>query len=310
MGSPLFAVTSLKAICQSKHQVMAVVTQPDKPAGRGRTLTPPAVKKEALELGIETMQPKSPKNRAFLQKIREMEPDIIVVVAYGKILKRSLFELPAKGTINLHASLLPAYRGAAPINWAIVNGEKETGVTIMQIEKGLDSGDMYLSKKTAIGPEETAGQLHDRLAVLGSDLLVKCLDLIEKGEITTTPQEHQLATMAPMLKKEDGYIIWDKTAKEIYNQIRGLHPWPGSFTLHQGKRLKIGKVRIEPGDGIPGQVHLTASGEILVGCGPGMKGMNGMICIEEIQAPGKKMMKANDFLRGHKISAGDNLGQE
>lgn len=303
MGSAAFAVPSLEALASSGHEILEVVTQPDKPAGRGMHLHCCPVAELAREKNLPLYQPKSVKPPEVIEHIRLLAPEIIVVVAYGKILPTALLEIPPRGCVNVHSSLLPKYRGAAPINWAIVNGETETGVTTQRIVEELDAGDILLSIATTIDEVETAAQLHDRLAPMGAELLLTTLEQIEKGMITSRPQDPDEATWAPIIKKEDGYVDWSKPAHAIFNRIRGFVPWPGSFAMLEEKQLKI--FEAAPADvqtqEAPGTV-IESGKHLAVACG------KGVLYLIEVQLEGKKRMTATDFLRGHKVPIGTLLG--
>lgn len=303
MGTPDFAVPSLNALLISKKDIAAVVTQPDKPSGRGKKLTPPPVKTVALNSGIRVLQPERIKDEAFVNTIKEINPDVIVVAAYGKILPAKILHLPKYGCINVHASLLPKYRGAAPINWAIINGEKETGITIMQMDEGLDTGGILLQKGIEITKEDTAGTLSNKLSKIGAGLLIEGLSAIEKGGIKAIPQDNSKSSYAPMLKKEDGQIDWTKGAEDIYNMVRGMDPWPGAFTYYKGELWKVWKVRHgDTGKGRPGEI-LTADKDRI-----DVVSKDSVISILEIQPANKKRMPVSDFLRGNKIEKGIILG--
>ncbi len=304
MGTPLFAVPSLEAVASAGHRILAVVTQPDRPKGRGRHLTPPPVKLSAQRLGLPTLQPKRIDDPALYAELEAAEADVFVVVAYGQILKPALLALPRMGAVNVHASLLPRYRGPAPINWAIIHREAETGVTTMQMEAGLDTGPILLSTATSIGARETAATLSDRLAVMGAELLVTTLSRLAAGDLPPTPQDPSLATYAPLLRKEDGRIDWTRSAEEIDALVRGLHPWPGAFTFCGPERWKI--LRVQPvhisSDADPATVVAGFSDELLVMTG------RGAVRIEEIQGPSGKRLPAADFLRGRPVAPGTVLG--
>ena len=290
---------SLAALVESRHEILAVITQPDKPAGRGRHIKACPAAAAARSHGLTLYQPRSVKKPDVIEHIRKLAPELIVVVAYGKILPKELLDLPPRGCINLHASLLPKYRGAAPINWAIVNGESETGVSTQLIGEEVDAGDVLLSSATSIGKKETATALHDRLAKMGADLLLQTLEGIENGTIKPTPQDHKAATFAPLIKKTDGHIDWTLSATDIFNRVRGLNPWPGTFTTLDGKHLNIHKAAPDDAD------HKTSPGtivkseeQLMVACG------RGSLYLLEVQLEGKRRMSAVDFLRGHKVSEG------
>jgi methionyl-tRNA formyltransferase len=300
MGTPDFAVPSLMALNEFGCNVSLVVTQPDKPKGRGRKLAPPAVKVAASSLGLPIIQPVSVKTDDFYNQIFDIAPDLLVVVAFGHVLPKKILEIPTYGAINVHASLLPKYRGPAPIQWAIINGDPETGVTTMLMDKGLDTGEMLLTIKTPIKPNDTSETLHDRLAIDGASVLKKTLTAIENQTICPISQQHALATYAPMLFKKDGRIDWSLSAKRIEQFIRGMTPWPGAFTNYGEKRLKIFKAIIKPADTSeePGTVIEGFSNELRVATG------DGVLSITEIQGSSGKRLKINDFLRGSQIPPG------
>ncbi|MFZ3207294.1 MAG: methionyl-tRNA formyltransferase, partial [Geobacteraceae bacterium] len=254
MGTPEFACPTLGRLIERGEEIVAVVTQPDRPKGRGRQVLPPAVKLLAMRHGIPVFQPLKVRDPAFIDVVRELAPDLIVVVAFGQILPQSLLDIPRHGCINVHASLLPAYRGAAPLNWCIINGETETGVTTMLMDAGLDTGDMLLRKRTDIEPDEDSLSLHDRLSALGAEALVETLDLLGAGRLVPEKQIDSLTSYAPMLKKEDGLIDWNRPALAIKNLVRGMTPWPGAFSWLDGRTLKICRVEAATGSGAPGSV--------------------------------------------------------
>ncbi len=303
MGTPDFAVPALKALVENRRRVSLVVTQPDRPSGRGRKVLPPAVKKFALKTGLPFIQPDSIKSDASLEKIASYEPDLFVVVAYGRVLPKKLLALPPDGTINIHASLLPKYRGPAPIQWAIINREKQTGVTAMFMDEGLDTGDILSAKKTDITPSDTSSSLHDRLALLGAELLIETLRHFEAGQIKPVAQDPHQASYAPMLKKTDGCIDWKKPPEVLEAFIKGMNPWPGAFTFHAQKRLKILKARTLPGkaDQLPGTVLKGFAGELRIAAG------GGVISITEIQGDSGKRLSAEAFLRGYDLPPGSLL---
>lgn len=299
MGTPDFAVPCLDAIYKKGYEVVGAVTQPDKPKGRGHKLVPPPVKELAMENNIEIFQPNSLKNESFLPELQRLNPDLIVVVAYGKILPSYILDYPKYGCINVHASLLPKYRGAGPIQWAIINGEKTTGVTTMYMEEGLDTGDMILKEETEIDPKETAGELFDRLSVMGAELLIKTINRIEKGDAPREKQNDDLSCYAPMISKETGHIDWDKSAEEILNLIRGTNPWPMSFSVYDGVPMKI--IKAEKANNCSdccGQIISVDKNGICVGCG------DGSVLITEIQMQGGKRMSVESYLNGHTINCG------
>lgn len=309
MGTPDFAVPALRALAAGS-KVAAVVTQPDRPRGRGRKVYPSPVKKAATELKIPVYQPERVRDESFINIMREMEPDLVAVVAFGQILPAELLEIPDLGCVNLHASLLPGYRGAAPIQRAIMNGERETGVTTMMMDVGLDTGDMLLQSRTAIADNDNFGTLHDRLAEDGAKLLRKTVELLAAGSLARIPQDHSKATYASMIKREDELIDWHNQAAVIRNQVRGLDPWPGARTGLGGKVLKIWKAELpgrhpdQPGAGggvlnaVPGQVLGMTDGGLAVQCG------DVPLIIREIQLEGGKRMDAADFMRGVKVLTG------
>ncbi|NIQ95992.1 MAG: methionyl-tRNA formyltransferase [Desulfuromonadales bacterium] len=301
MGTPAFALDTLKGLIDSGVDLCAVYTQPDRPKGRGRSLTPPPVKVLAEEHGIAVFQPAKLRAPEAVEQLRSLEPDLIVVVAYGQILPKSVLEIPECGCINVHASLLPRYRGAAPINKAIIDGEEATGITTMLMDEGLDTGDMLVKKTLPIGPEETAGELHDRLALLGRETMEETLARLCAGTLKPQPQDDSQSSYAPMLKKEDGRIAWTRSAEEIHNQVRGLDPWPGAYTRLDGDVLKLFATSPQEGDGEPGTVVSADAGGVRIACGEGI-----LLC-RELQLPGKKRLPAADFLRGRTLSPGTRL---
>lgn len=298
MGTPDFAVPSLQKLIACGYQVCAVFTQPDKPKGRGHKLQPTPVKQVALKYDIPVFQPATLQDPAVQQEIAAMNADVIVVVAYGKMLPKAVLEAPKRGCINVHGSLLPKYRGAAPIQWAVMNGERTTGVTTMFMAEGMDTGDMLLYAPASIDPEETSGELYDRLKLMGADLLADTLDELQKGELNRIPQKEHEATFAPMLKKEHAVIDWFKPAQWIHDQIRGLNPWPCAVVHHNGKRLKLLGSRVSSGSGTPGELS-RVDGELLVSCG------QGQLRITELQTENGKRMSGKDYLLGHPLKAGD-----
>ena len=300
MGTPDFAIPSLNALAESgKYTVKAVYTQPDKPVGRKRVLTPPDVKVCALEHGYEVRQPESLKGGEQAKAMAELEPDVIVVIAYGKLLPESILSVPKYGCINIHGSLLPKYRGAAPIQRAVIDGEKTTGVTSMLMDKGLDTGDMLISRSTQILPDETAGELFDRLSIMGADVLLETLDKLEKGEITPIKQDDSKSNYASMLSKEECLIDWNLSAREVHNKVRGMNPWPIAVTMFKGKKLKIFKTNIVRRSGKPACV-LSVDPPIIA-CG------EDAVELTEVQLEGKNKMSAEDFFRGQRIGTGSFL---
>lgn len=300
MGTPEFAVPALYGLCDSRHRVIQVVTRPDRPKGRGKTLVVPPVKAAALSLGCPVLQPASVRTADFSEAMRRLAPDLFVVVAYGHILPKKVLEIPDRGAINIHASLLPKYRGPAPIQQAILNREKETGVTLMLMDSGLDTGDMLSSASIPILSEDTSGSLHDRLARLGADLLIQTLDYYEVHRKNAIPQNHEQASYAPLLKKEDGHLDWRLPAVELEARIRGLTPWPGAFCFHSGKRIKIFRAALKAitSSAPPGTVLKGFSEELTVAAG------RDALVILELQGESGKRLPVQDFLRGHPILPG------
>ena len=302
MGTPDFAVPALKSLASSEHEVCAVFTQPDKPRGRKMILTPPDVKVCAQSLDIPVYQPDSMKNGDALEIIGRYNPDVIVVAAYGKILPKAVLDAPKFGCINIHGSLLPKYRGAAPIHQSVLNGDKVTGITTMLMDVGLDTGDILLTEETEIGENETSGELFDRLAELGGKLILKTLSALEKGEITPKKQDESLATHTSKIDKSLCPIDFSKSAFEVHNKVRGLNPWPVATTKICGKNVKVYSTRLCPKSGTNGEVISTKP--LVVGCG------DKSVEILELQPEGKKRMTADAFLAGHKLEIGDIIGQE
>jgi len=298
LGTPAFAVPSLEATVKAGHEVTAVFTQPDRPKGRGQKDMMPPVKAAALNLGLPVYQPLRVRDPEVVDQIREMAPEVMIVVGYGQIIPQSILDIPPLGIINVHASLLPKYRGAAPVQWAIARGEEHTGVTTMKIDAGLDTGDMLLKWETGIGPEETAVELSERLSVAGAELLVRTL--AELREIRPEPQDETHASWAPVIKKEDGHIDWRMSAREIVNRVRGFTPWPGCYGFLRGQRMHVWKAHPEERELGPGE--LRAEGRrLFAGCG------GGAMEILEVQLEGKKRMAAAAFLNGFAIAAGEVL---
>ena len=300
MGTPEFAVPALKALHKSNQNLALVVTRPDRPKGRGRKVTPPPVKEAAIHLGYEVDQPASIRTAEFANRMAKHKPDIIVVIAFGNIIPKNILEIPKIATINIHASLLPKYRGPAPIQWAIINGELETGVTTMLMDEGLDTGDILLSSKIKIFSDDTSATLHDRLADLSADLLIQTIESFETGDITPMSQDHTRATYAPLLKKNDGHINWKMPAETIESFIRGMMPWPGAFTFHGNKRLKIFKAMPIIIDTVetPGTVIKRFPGELCVATG------KGVLSVINIQGESGKRLLIKDFLQGYNIPPG------
>ncbi|ACO03724.1 MAG TPA: methionyl-tRNA formyltransferase [Persephonella sp.] len=304
-GTPDFAVESLKALIESKHQVVAVVTQPDKPKGRGKKVQPPPVKVLAEKYSIPVFQPEKVKgNKELYQKLKELEPDIFVVVAYGKILPEEIINLPKYKTVNVHASLLPEYRGAAPIHRAIMEGKEKTGVCIMEIVKELDAGDIYQCVEIPITDQDDIVSLHDKLAKEGAKLLLDTLDKIEKGEIKKVPQDHERATYAKPIEKEEGRIDWKRSAREIFNQVRALKVWPKAFSNFRDTQIKILECEIidERSEGEPGEIVKIMKDEGFV-----VQTGKGKLLIKKVQFPNSKPISAADAVRGYRIKEGEKL---
>jgi methionyl-tRNA formyltransferase len=304
-GTPHFAVPSLKALLQSKHRVLSVVTQPDRPRGRGRKPAPSPVKQVAADYGIEILQPEKISEPGFGRLIREKNPDFLIVIAFGGILPPRLLACPRWGALNIHASLLPKYRGAAPIHWAVLQNEEMSGLTAVQMDAGLDSGPLLKQRAVSIGPEETAGELHDRLALLAGDFLLEVLADLAAGRIVPVPQEHAAATYASKIDRRMALVDWTLPASEISARLRGLDPWPGAFTTHRNRRIKLFGPRVRNtrrSDAVPGRVagHTADALEVETG--------RGLIEIRELQLPGRRRLKAPDFLRGFPLERGTILG--
>jgi len=303
MGTPEFAVPALKALHKNDQDIALVVTQPDRPKGRGRKLTPSPVKETAINLGYSVIQPASVRTDEFMSCIKKYTPDFIVVIAFGHIIPKNILTIPKIATINVHASLLPKYRGPAPIQWAIINEEKETGVTTMLMDEGLDTGDILLSSKLKIGSDETSGTLHGRLADLGANLLIQTLNAYETGDIHPIPQDHTQATYAPILKKNDGRMNWKLPAESLEAFIRGMTPWPGAFSFHEKKRLKFFKAKaiVMNTEASPGTVIKSFPDELWISTG------KGVLSIMELQGESGKRLLIKDFLRGYKLPPGTHL---
>jgi methionyl-tRNA formyltransferase len=302
MGTPTFALPSLKVILESSHRIVGVVTQPDKPKGRGLEVVPTPVKKFALENNLPVMTPEKLKEQNFLSELKKFSPDLIVVVAF-RILPEEVFLLPPLGTINLHASLLPKYRGAAPINWALINGEEKTGLTTFFIQKEVDTGNVILQKEVEIFPEETFGGLYERMSILGAQVLKETLDLLEKGNYVLKKQDESLATKAPKITPETCEIDWSKTAREIKNLIRGLSPAPGAYTTYKGKILKIYQAKV-----LEENETLLDFGKVVFSdkkTGIGISTKKGILKLIEVQPESKKRISGEEFQRGYRIQAGE-----
>lgn len=305
LGTPAFAVPTLEAVAQ-KHEVISAITQPDRPKGRGQELASSPVKQAAVRLGLPVYQPERIKRPEAQVQLATLAPEIMVVVGYGQIIPQSVIDIAPRGIVNVHASLLPKYRGAAPIQWAIVNGETRTGVTTMQINAGLDTGDTLLERETEIGPEETALELGERLAAMGAELLIETLDGLSRAAIAPQRQDDAQASYAPILKKEDGAIFWNEPAGAIHNRVRGLLPWPGAHTRFRGQLLHIWRARVDRDRAAlaPGQV--LAGPGFRVACGDG----GGVLELLEVQMEGRKRMSGEAFANGQRLSEKDILGEQ
>ena len=305
MGTPDFSVGTLKALAVAGHEIVGVVSQPDKPKGRGKNLQPTPVKEAAMELGLPVYQPKKVREPEFVELLRSLKPDVMVVAAFGQIITKEILEMPKYGCINVHASLLPAYRGAAPIQWAVINGDKESGVTIMQMDEGIDTGDMIEKAVVPIAEDETGGSLFDKLSHTGAKLCVKVLKDLEEGTAVGEKQPEESTTpYAKMIDKKMGEVDWKKSAKEIEQLIRGLNPWPSAYTKVHGKTLKLwkAKVLLETSQMKPGQIVKVTKDSLAVQTG------QGMLEIQELQLEGKKRMDTSSFLRGYALAEGESLG--
>lgn len=302
-GTPLFAVPSLEHLAQAGFEIQLVVSQPDRQKGRGLELGIPPVKQRAQQLGLPVIQPEKIKsNPEFQQRLTSLKPDAIIVVAYGRIIPPWMLHLPPLGNINVHASLLPKYRGAAPIQWAVANGETVTGVTTMQLDEGLDTGDILLQRELAIGREDTAVSLSPKLAEVGADLLIKTLRGLESETVRPISQDDSQATLAPLLKREDGLVGFSRTAEEIYNRMRGFQPWPGATTRFRGKGFKLIAARpVQDGKAAPGELRVTAD-RLIAGCGG-----SSWLELLEVQPEGKKAMSAREFINGYRPLTGEHL---
>ena len=302
MGTPDFAAASLEALIASRHEIQAVVTQPDKPKGRKGELTPSPVKVVAEEKGIKVYQPLKVRDEEFVKTLRAYNPDVMVVVAFGQIIPLSILQMPKFGCVNIHGSLLPKYRGAAPIQWAVLDGEKETGITTILMDEGIDTGDILLKKTIKIDADETSGSLFDKLMALGAKTILETLDELEKGSLTPTKQGESPTAYAKMLTKAMGLIDFTKPAKELDCFVRGMDPWPSAYTLLSGKTLKLWKVRAVEGGGKAGSVIEIGKESFTIACG------EGAIEVLEVQLEGKKRMSAGDFLKGSTLNIGQELG--
>ena len=307
LGTPAFAVPTLERIVAAGHNVLAVVTQPDRPRGRGQIAAPPPVKQAAMRLGLPVYQPERVRRPEAVEYLRAIPVDAMVVVGYGQIIPQSIIDMAPLGIINVHGSLLPKYRGAGPIQWAILNGETRTGVTTIRIDAGLDTGDMLLKMETEIGPDETAVELGQRLAVIGADLLVDTLDGLHAGRIVAEKQDNAQASYAPLLKKEDGRIDWTRDAQAIHNQVRGLQPWPGASTTFRGQALHIWRSRVA--GGAPSSVEPSGAGGTLASIKPPVVSCGtGTLELVEVQLEGRKRIPAADFANGQRLTENESLG--
>lgn len=300
MGTPDFAVGTLEEIIRAGHEVVLVVTQPDKPKGRGKAMQFPPVKECAVEHGIEVFQPKRIRDDANVEYLKKYDADIIIVAAFGQILPKSILDMPRYGCVNVHASLLPKYRGAAPIQWAVINGDAITGVTTMRMDVGLDTGDMIAKREVRIAEDETGGSLFDKLAEVGAKLCVETMDMLEKGTATFTPQNNEMSTHTSMITKELGNIDWKKPAVELERLVRGLNPWPSAYTHLNNKTFKIWKAKVIPKDSEyqPGCIVRADKHDLIVQTG------EGQLALLEVQLEGKKRMEADAFLRGNQLEEG------
>ena len=311
-GTPRFAVPTLERLIEAGHSIPLVVTQPDRPRGRGMEVAVSPVKDAAIRLGFAVVQPTPIKNNAeFRDQLAAIRPDAIIVVGYGRIIPQWMIDLPRLGNLNLHASLLPKYRGAAPIQWAIANGDCVTGVTTMRIDAGLDTGDILMQREIPIGPEDTAQTLGPKLASIGADLMIETLRGLDSGQVRPTPQNHSQTTLAPILKKEDGRMDFARSAKDLFNRLRGFQPWPGAFTIFKAKTLQVhGAQPVQRAGALtPGELAVEGT-RLFVGCGKN-KGKDADSALEliEIQLEGKRRMTAQEFINGYRPKSGDHLGQ-
>jgi len=305
LGTAEFACPTLESLLASRHEVMGVVTQPDRPKGRGQKLIPTPVKSIALKAHLPVHQPEKIRDPAFLKILESLRPELMVVAAYGQILSASVLAVPPRGCVNVHGSLLPKYRGAAPIVRAILGGESRTGITTMFMDPGMDTGPILLTEETEIGEEDTAGTLHDRLARIGARLLLLTLDELEQNTLAPKPQDHSRATLAPKIEKEEAHILWGAPARQVFNQVRAFDPWPGAYTSWAGRTVKLFRPRLMEAEGIesPGTV-IGASAEGIRIASP-----QGSLLIREVQMESRPRMKVSDFLRGNPLAAGVRLGE-
>lgn len=304
MGTPEIAVPCLQKIIDEGHEILAVVTQPDKPKGRGKKLAMPPVKELAIDNNIKVYQPVKAREESFVKILEEMNPDLIVVVAFGQILPQSILDIPKYGCVNVHVSLLPKYRGAAPINWVIINGEEKTGVTTMYMDAGLDTGDIILKKEMQLTDEITAGELHDEMMLIGADALKETIDLIAKGEAPREKQNDEETSYAPIMNKTLGNIDWSKSAKDIHNLIRGVNPWPSAYTLYEGQTMKIWKTVVldSVSEEVPGTILSVSKDGIEVST------KDNILLVKEIQMSGKKRMLVSEYVKGNSINTKVILG--
>ena len=302
MGTPEFAVPSLERLAQTTHELAAVVTRPDRPQGRGQRVASPPVKTAAERLGLPVLQPESLKDPAALEQLRGFGADLFVVVAFV-ILPRTVLGIPERGCINVHPSLLPRYRGAAPINWAVIRGERETGITTFLLTPRVDGGEILYQQETAIGADETAGELHDRLMVMGAEVLAETVDALDRGDTTPRPQPEAGVTRAPKLSREDGRIDWESDGESIRNLVRGTNPFPGAFTVFRGRELKVHRVTPKAAAGVPGEV-LRADGKEGVAVGTGSDALE----LVQVQPAGKRRMSGSGFVRGYRVAVGERMG--
>jgi methionyl-tRNA formyltransferase len=310
-GTPAFAVPTLGKLVETGHSVPLAVTQPDRPRGRGMEVSVSPVKETAMRLGVPVLQPPTIKNNvAFREQLAAIRPDAIIVVGYGRIIPQWMIDLPRLGNLNLHASLLPKYRGAAPIQWAIASGESVTGVTTMRIDAGLDTGGILMQRTISIAREDTAETLSPKLAAMGADLMVETLRGLEAGLLHATPQDNSQAILAPILKKEDGRMDFTRSADELFNRLRGFQPWPGAFTSFKGKTLQVH--RAQPLHAAlsfgPGEIGVEKS-RLFVGCGKSKEHIDTTLELVEIRLEGKRQMTAPEFINGYRPKSGDHLGQ-
>ncbi|MGL5695308.1 MAG: methionyl-tRNA formyltransferase [Peptostreptococcaceae bacterium] len=304
MGTPDIAVGCLQKIIDEKHEILGVITQPDKPVGRGKKMGMPPVKELAIKYDIPVYQPIKARDEEFVQVLRELNPDLIVVVAFGQILPKSILDIPKLGCVNVHVSLLPKYRGAAPINWVIINGEEKTGVTTMYMDEGLDTGDMILTSQFDLNDEITAGELHDIMKEEGAKVLKETIDLIQKGEAPRVPQNHDEFTYAPMMNKTLGSLDFTKSAKEIHNLVRGVNPWPSAYTTYKDQTMKVWKTEVlaETSDKAVGTILSVDKDGIKVST------KDNVLLIKEIQMPGKKRVLVGEYIKGNAIETNEILG--